>query len=131
MAEVVRQRQRLGQVFVEAEDAADRAGDLRDLDAVGQARAVVIALMVDEHLGLVLQAAEGAGVDDAVAVALERVRVALSGSATRRPRLSSGLAGNRVEPLGGRRTWPDSTRRGQPRQFCRLHGLTKLIQVLT
>lgn len=31
----------------------------------------MIAFVLDEHLGLVLQAAEGDGVDDAIAVALE------------------------------------------------------------
>ena len=35
-----------------------------------QARAVVVALVVDEDLGLVLEPAEGRAVDDAVAVAL-------------------------------------------------------------
>jgi hypothetical protein len=37
---------------------------------VGEAGAVVVPLVVDEDLGLVLEAAEGAAVDDAVAVAL-------------------------------------------------------------
>src|SRR3546814_19564300 len=50
---------------------ADRARDLRHLDRVGQPRAVVIALVVDEDLGLVLQPPDGAGMDDAVAVALK------------------------------------------------------------
>ncbi len=49
----------------------ERAGDLRHLDRVGQPGAVVVAFMRDEHLRLVLQAAEGGRVDDAVAVALE------------------------------------------------------------
>ena len=82
VAEVVRQRQRLGQVLVEPQRAGQRAGDLRHLDRVGQPRAVVVALVVDEDLRLVLQAAEGGGMDDAVAVALER--------AARRRRLGSG-----------------------------------------
>ena len=38
---------------------------------VGQAGAVVIALVVNEYLGLIFQAAEGGGVQDAVTVALE------------------------------------------------------------
>jgi hypothetical protein len=45
MAEVVGERQRLGQVLVEAEGAGERAGDLRDLEGMGQAGAVVIALV--------------------------------------------------------------------------------------
>ena len=36
MAEIVRERQRLGEVFVEAERARDRTGDLLDLERMGQ-----------------------------------------------------------------------------------------------
>src|SRR3546814_18802924 len=61
VAEVVGQRHRLGEILVEAEGAADRARDLRHLDRVGSPRAVVIALVVDEDLGLVLQPREGSG----------------------------------------------------------------------
>jgi hypothetical protein len=39
---------------------------------MGQAGAEMVAFMGDEDLGLFLQAAEGGGVDDAVAVARER-----------------------------------------------------------
>ena len=42
----------------------------RDLDRVGQARPVVVPLVIDEDLGLVFEPAERAAVDDAVAVAL-------------------------------------------------------------
>ena len=66
------ERDRLGEVLVQAENAAERAGDLAGLDRVRQARPVVVALVIDEDLGLVLEAAEGGAVDDAVAVALER-----------------------------------------------------------
>ena len=69
--EVVGQRQRLGEVLVHPENTADRARDLRHLQAVGEARAVVIPLVIDEDLGLVLEPAERRAVDNAVAVALE------------------------------------------------------------
>ena len=72
MTEVVGQRQRLGEVLVEAERAGQRARDLRDFERVGQPRAVMIALVEHEHLGLVLEAAEGGRMDDAVAVAAKR-----------------------------------------------------------
>src|SRR3546814_6589311 len=72
VSEVVREGERLGQVFVEPEAARQRARDLRHLDRMGQARPVVVALVIDEDLRLVLQAAEGGRVDDPVAVALER-----------------------------------------------------------
>ncbi len=70
VAQVVGQGDGLGQVFVEPEDACDGAGYLGHLQGVGQSGPVVVALVVDEDLGLVLQAAEGGAVDDAVAVAL-------------------------------------------------------------
>ena len=72
VAEVVGEREGFRQVFIEAERAGDGAGDLRHLDRMGEAGAVEIALVVDEDLGLVLEPAEGGGVDDAVAVALAR-----------------------------------------------------------
>ena len=89
VAQVVRQRQRLGQVLVEPQHAGDGAGDLRHLQAVGQPRAVVVALVEHEHLRLVGQAPEGGGVHDAVAVALEGVRIGQAGSGWTRPALSS------------------------------------------
>ncbi len=72
MAEVVGQRDGLGEVGVEAQRRGQRAGDLRHLQRVGQAGAEVVALVGHEDLGLLLQPAEGRGVDDAVAVAGER-----------------------------------------------------------
>ena len=71
VAQIVRQGQRLRQVLVEAQHAGDGAGDLRHLQAVGEARAIVVALVEHEHLRLVGEAPEGGGVHDAVAVALE------------------------------------------------------------
>jgi hypothetical protein len=71
VAEVVRQGDGLGQILVEVQRTRDRAGDLGHLQAVGQPRAEVIALMVHEHLGLVFETPEGGGVDDAIAVPLK------------------------------------------------------------
>ena len=59
MAEVVRQRQRLGEVFVQPQDTRAGAGNLRHFQRVRQAGAVMVALMGDENLGFLLQAAEG------------------------------------------------------------------------
>ena len=50
--------------------ARDRAADLRHFERVRQARAEQVALVVDEDLGLVDEAAERGAVHDAVAVAL-------------------------------------------------------------
>jgi hypothetical protein len=73
MAEIVGQRQRLGQVLVKTERAGERARNLGDLEGVGQPGAKVIAFVEDEDLGLVRESAEGGGVDDTVAVAPEGV----------------------------------------------------------
>ncbi len=72
VAEVVAEPDRLGQVLVEAERSGDGASDPAGLQGVGEAGPVVVALGGDEDLCLVLEAAEGLGVDDPVAVALER-----------------------------------------------------------
>jgi hypothetical protein len=72
VAEVVPERDRLGEVLVQAQGPCHRARDAGRLERVREARAVMIALGVDEDLGLVLQAAEGLAVDDPVAVALKR-----------------------------------------------------------
>src|SRR5271167_2288485 len=72
MTEVVGKRQRLGEVLVEVKRAGERAGDLRNLERVGEPRAVMVAFIEHEYLGLVLEAAKGTRVDDAVAVAPKR-----------------------------------------------------------
>jgi hypothetical protein len=72
VAEVVAQADRLDEVLVERERAGDRARDLRHLERVCHAGAVVVALRCDEHLRLVLQAAKRLAVHDPVAVALQR-----------------------------------------------------------
>ena len=64
--EIVPERDRLGEVL-------DGARDLRDLERVGQAGAVVVAFRGEEDLGLVREAPERFGVEDLVAVALEIV----------------------------------------------------------
>ena len=71
MTEVVGQRAGLGEVLVEAQRTRQRAGDLGHLEGVGEPGAVMIALVVDEHLGLVGEPAERRGMDDPVAVAAE------------------------------------------------------------
>ena len=70
MSHVVDQGDRLGQVFVDPEEASGRAGNLGRFQRMGEAGPVVVALVVDEDLRLILQLAEGAAVDDPVAVAL-------------------------------------------------------------
>ena len=71
MAEIVAERDRLGQILVQAERPCDRPRDLRHLERVRQAGAVVVALGRNENLRFVGQAAERLAVQDAVAVALK------------------------------------------------------------
>jgi len=71
VAEIVHQGDRLGQILVQAQRARHRARDLRHLDRVGQPRAVVVSFMLDEDLGLVLEAAKGRRMKDPVTIALE------------------------------------------------------------
>ena len=73
MAKVVSECQGLREVFVEPERTRQRARDLRHFQRVGQAGAIVIALVRDKDLGLVLEPTECGRVNDAVAVAPEDV----------------------------------------------------------
>jgi hypothetical protein len=72
VAEVVPERDRLGQVLVQRQGPRDRARDPGRLERVREPRSVVVALGRDEHLRLVLEAPERLRVHDPVAVALER-----------------------------------------------------------
>ena len=72
VAEIVAERDRLGELFVQPQHLGDCPGNLRHLERVRQARAVVIAGRREEHLRLVLQPSERLAVDDAVPVTLKR-----------------------------------------------------------
>ncbi len=71
VAEVVREADRFDEVLVQRQRARDGARDLRDLERMRETRAIEVALVVHEHLGLVDEAAERGRMDHAVAVALE------------------------------------------------------------
>ena len=72
VTDVVPDRDRLGEVLVQAQRPRDPARDPGGLERVREPGAEVVALGIDEDLRLVAQAAEGLRVDDPVAVALER-----------------------------------------------------------
>jgi hypothetical protein len=69
MPEIVPDRDRLGQVLVQSQGPRDAPRDLRDLERVRQPRPEMVALVGDENLRLVLEAAERARVNDPVPVA--------------------------------------------------------------
>jgi hypothetical protein len=79
VADVVDEGEGLGEVFVQSEGGCDVAGDLYDFDGVSEAAAEVVTGAAGEDLRFACQAAEGAGLDDAVAVALERGAVRTRG----------------------------------------------------
>ena len=99
VAEVVAQHEGFRELLVESEDARHGAADLCAFEAVGEASAVVVAFVVHEDLGLVLEPPERRAVDDAVAVALEAgaervllLRIApAAGEAAAHPVRSEGL----------------------------------------
>ena len=95
VAEIVRQRHRLGEILVELERAGDGAGELPDLDRVREPGAEMVALVGHEDLGLVRQPAKRGGMDDAVAVALKL---------RSRPRRRLGVEGGRGCAAGRRRS---------------------------
>ena len=73
VAQIMGQRHGLCQIGIKPKCACDGARDLRHLNRMGQARAVIIALMLYKNLCLVLEPAKGRGMDDPVAISLKRV----------------------------------------------------------
>ena len=72
VAKIMGQCEGLCEILVQPKSPGDGAGHLGNLNRVCQPCAVVIALMIEELLWLVIQAAEGCGMDDPVPVALKR-----------------------------------------------------------
>ena len=69
VAEVVSERQRLGQILIKPQPPRQRAGNLGDFKSMGEPRAIMVAFVKNENLGFMLEPAEGSGMDDAVAIA--------------------------------------------------------------
>ena len=72
MSQIMCETDRLHEILVAAQSPRQGAADLGNFQRVGEAGAEVIAFVVDEDLRLVFEASESCGVQDAVAVALER-----------------------------------------------------------
>jgi hypothetical protein len=132
MADVVGEAQGLGQILVEAQRACQRPADLRHFEAVGEADAEMVAVGRDEDLGLVAQAAEGDGMDDPVAVALESVARAPLGPrrlAVQPPPRSFRIAGIARERrhLAGSFSifWPAALVQAKPVRLAALSWLMK------
>ena len=93
MAEIVGERQRLGQVLVEAERAGERAGDLGHFQRVGEPGAVVVALVDTKTWVLCLRRRKAVAWMMRSRSRRNSLRVGLAGSACSRPRLAAGIGG--------------------------------------
>jgi hypothetical protein len=77
MAQVMHQRQGFGVFLIQPKRDGNGARHLGDFQRVGEAVAEMVAKAGGEDLGFAFHAAEGAGMDDAVAVALKIVAVGM------------------------------------------------------
>jgi hypothetical protein len=112
VTEVVRQSHRFREILVEPQDPRGGARDLGYLERVGEPGAKVVAFVIDEHLGLVLEPAKGGAVDDPVAVALER-----AAQATGRLRMAPATTVVRIARIAGNKTHANAFRpTGAPRR---------------
>src|SRR3982750_2508470 len=75
MPDIVGQRKRFRQVFVQCQRSGDSTSNLRDFNRVRQSVAEVIGIRSGEDLRLVFQPAKCPGVNDAVTGALEIVAI--------------------------------------------------------
>ena len=71
VANIMRQTQCFGQIFIQPQFARNYAANLRHFDTMRQPGAVMITIGRDEHLCLRPQTAKGDGMDDPVPIALE------------------------------------------------------------
>src|SRR6185312_8108560 len=73
MTEIMREGQGFGEVLVQPKRPRERAGNLDDVQSVRQARAVMIAFVIDEDLRLMGEPPERRGMNDPVAVPPESI----------------------------------------------------------
>ena len=95
VAEIVRQRNSLGEVFIQIQLARDGARNLRDLQAVRQTGSEQIAFVVHEYLGLVFEPPKRGGVNDAVAITLKFTAALRGGLA-----MQAATGGRRLRGIG-------------------------------
>ena len=79
MADVMDQRQRFHQLFIQIQRRSSRTGDLGDFNGVGQAAAEVIGVAMGENLRFSGQPPKRSRMDDPVAVALKRGTIRVRG----------------------------------------------------
>jgi hypothetical protein len=72
MSNVVAQSDGFGEVFIQTKGATYRSGDLTNFEGMGEASSEVVAGGGNENLSLVFKPPECFGMEDSIAVALER-----------------------------------------------------------
>ena len=77
VTEIMGQTNCLGESLIQAQFHSDRTTDLRDFEGMGQTRTVMIALVIDEHLGLVHEAPERGGMNHPVTITLKLTAVGM------------------------------------------------------
>jgi iron-sulfur cluster assembly accessory protein len=113
VAKIMRQRDGLGQIFVQAQGPSQRAGDLRHLQAVCQAGPIVVALVIDEHLGLVGEPAKRRAMNNPVAIPLKRRAndaIRLVGEPSPAFSGKAGIGGGRAGSRRGKVWWTSLVR---------------------
>jgi hypothetical protein len=101
MSQIMREANRFGQLFVEAQGARYGARNLRHLERMRQPCSVQIAFVIDENLGLVDQPAESGRMHDAIAVPLIFRTISRLGfrvTAPTRVLVESGIGGESAHP---------------------------------
>src|SRR5439155_7259838 len=99
MYEVVAERDRFGELFVQPKHLGDGSRDLRHFERVGEARSIMVACRREKDLRFVSEPPERFAMDDAVAVALKRgtdVVFTLGTKTTARRRTFGRLRGKNV-----------------------------------
>ena len=110
VADVMRQRQRFGQILIQSQRPGDNPRNLRHFQTVSQPDPVVISVRRDEHLGLVTETAEGDRMNDPIPVtlvlapraAIERTldrKLAAAAAGRIRGERSAGQAGPLSSPM--------------------------------
>ena len=79
MTQIVRQRDRFGQQRVDTDSHREHPGEAGDFQRMGQSRAVVISLRIDEHLRFVLKSAKGGATGHATPILFEGTTFRLMG----------------------------------------------------
>ena len=71
VAQIMGQRNSLGQFLVQSQCIGQCARNLGHLNRMGQTRAKIIPFVFDEHLGFMFQTSKGRGVDDPIAIPMK------------------------------------------------------------